>query len=158
MEHPPKQPADGTVKGKRFYLAWLLGAVGCYLTFVDQTHGPRVLKAAFHNGSNLPTAAEFGYACVFALACIGMVGVVDVLFARWFVGRYFALHTVVNAVIVYWSAAEAFSVFGFANPYDAMTCVAEGSTCGKNAPILLQSALHIWHGLACTVIVKLAIS
>jgi hypothetical protein len=127
--------------------ALLLGALGCYLSFFSESVSAPTLRAAFSSsGEDLTT--EFGYSMVFFLACLGLVSAFDIFVARLFVGRWFALHALVNAIIVAWSARDAFGFFSLPNAYLGCTCVSEGVRCASHAPLCLSLALHVWHGLA----------
>lgn len=85
---------------------------------------------------------------VCAAACIIVVAIIDFVLSRFFVGRYFALHTVVNVVICVFAAPDALRTLFAENPYDTNTCVAVGSTCAALVTIDLTIALHVWHALA----------
>ena len=136
--------------GVRAYVTLAVGAVGCYFAFIDPTYRPKVIEASFHqtntNSDDLTT--EFMYSSIFTLACIGLVGSCDLLFGGVFVGRWFAVHTIVNTMLVYWCAVDAFAVFSFSNVFLASTCETEGVPCSRHAPLCLSLGLHIWHGLA----------
>jgi hypothetical protein len=108
-----------------------------------------VIAAAFNNtGEKEVRSQEFFHGMLFTLACIGLVGIFDLSVGRLFKGRWFAVHAMVNAIIVGMTAVQAVDVFRLPNPYDSCTCKGSPGSCAAHAPLCLSLGLHIWHGLS----------
>ena len=159
--------SNSTVKGKRWMLAWAMAAVGAICVFGPG--GDRVRKAAMAptnvaystpalelmNAALAPILSEplesgaFLDNLMVAWALVGVVGLADIAIARNFgAGRYFALHTMVNAAVVYFSWAEGLEAARVSNPYDINTCVVASHPCSNKLALDLTIAVHLWHALA----------
>ena len=143
--------SNSTVKGKRFFAAWILGAIGAYFVLAP---GSDVLRAVFD-----PPAEEYlvgglylGKSChniLFVFMLIGVVGLCDVIVARLFgPARYFALHVIVNVACCAFAWDDALAGFRMGNPYGTITCTASGSRCANWVAVDLTIAHHVWHSLA----------
>ncbi len=151
--------SNSTVKGKRFVLAWVLGAIGLYHSMVGP-HAARARRAAFapdgkpraFDAYGLFTIPEYGEGVdnlLFAWMCMLFIGLFDVAVARLFgAGRYFALHTFVNVLTTWYSVADFMTVMRSANPYETNTCVAAGSPCANKVALDVTIGIHLWHTLA----------
>ena len=159
--------SNSTVKGKRWMLAWAMAAVGTICVFGPG--GDRVRKAALAptnvaystpaldltNTILSPVLSEplasgaFLDNLMVAWALIGVVGVADIAIARNFgAGRYFALHTMVNSAVVYFSWTEGMAAVRNPNPYNINTCVLPDHPCSNKLALDLTIAVHLWHALA----------
>ena len=154
--------SNSTVKGKRWMLAWAMAAVGAICVFGPG--GDRVRKAAMAptnvaystpaleliNAALAPILSEplesgaFLDNLMVAWALVGVVGLADIAIARNFgAGRYFALHTMVNAAVVYFSWAEGLEAARVSNPYDINTCVVASHPCSNKLALDLTIAVHL---------------
>jgi hypothetical protein len=144
--------ANSTKSDLTYYItAWALGLCGLYATLVHETLSPRVLGVVVSPPPGTePSLEAFGLCMLFVFAGVGVCATVDLLVGRWFAGRYFAMHVVLNALIIAASLHDALRFFAFGNPLDANTCFgASGAlACGSKVGIGLTFAVHIWHCFA----------
>ena len=86
---------------------------------------------------------------MFAFACVGMVGLLDMCVARWFgAARYFALHVAVNIVTTYFAFKDFLFVLTSPNPFSTNSCANAGIACSNKLPLDLTVGIHLWHSLA----------
>jgi len=136
--------ANSTVQGKRFVLAWVLGAIGCYHCFVGP-QSARAIDAVWHPQPEANPLDNL----LFSFACIGLCGIVDVVFAARFGGaRYFALHVVVNAVNIYFAWGDF--VATMLSPMIGAThsCATGASACCNKVALDITVGVTLWHSLA----------
>ena len=130
--------------------AWLLGLVGLYACFVGPSKDTVMAAVLYPVPGAEPSLANFGNSMLFVAAGVGVCAIVDLVIARWFVGRYFAMHVVLNGLIIGVSLHDALRFYSFTNPLDANTCFGASAAlpCNNNVGIALTFAVHIWHCFA----------
>ena len=138
--------SNATKIGPTFFAALALGVVGSYFSFIGPSAG-RVQKAVMAPDGVTPSESTDNF--IFVCACVGLCGAFDLLIARHFgAGRYFALHTAINTVVICFSWRDAISTLGFANPFDTNSCVLAGTPCANKLSMDLTMGIHLWHSLA----------
>jgi hypothetical protein len=143
---PTEDGGSNAVKlGPPFFVAFALGTVGCYLTFLGPNAG-RIRQAVFvPDGKDGESVDNFTFVC----ACVGLCGLFDVLIARLFgPGRYFALHTAINTACVCFAWRDFVSTLTFANPFESNSCALKGTSCANKFAMDLTMGIHLWHSLA----------
>lgn len=128
----------------RLYLALALGVAGLACCFT----WPTKLRVAVIHPSARPLLEDAAYLLAFVCACTGAIGAIDLLVAGRFKGRYFALHTIVNVLVIALSVLDTLEFFGMDNPLKSVTCLGGRSQCGSKGPIALTASLHFWHMFA----------
>ena len=163
--------SNATRLGLPFAAAIGFGAVGCYLSFLGP-NAMRIQKSVLApDGAGM---SEWLDNFTFVGACIGLCGTFDLAVARLFgAGRYFALHTAVNATservftaqtssctlthrpharvlatVVCFTWRDALSALSFDNPFDSNSCALAGTPCANKLAMDLTMGLHLWHSLA----------
>ena len=146
---PPKLDDAGsnsTVKGRRFFFALALGAVGLWHSFSPST-AERVHKAVFTPDGR--TGTEPLDNLLFSFACIGFCGLFDMCVARWFgQARYFALHVAVNAVNIFFTTDDFKTTLLSPRILEMHSCMADGTPCCNKLPLDLTVGITLWHSLA----------
>ena len=130
-----------------YILAWLLGGAGVYFSFFDPDMSPAV-QAHVWDPPAVYASGTMRLSWLFVFAGVGVCCATDVLFARWFVGRYFALHVVMNTIIILMSFRDTLNFWSAANPYDTNTCVTGAAPCNNNAAVAFTFAVHIFHAMS----------
>jgi hypothetical protein len=108
------------------------------------------LKVSWSNSDSPSTANEidrpFDYAVVVTFFFFLMI-VIDLLIAQWFgKERYYALHVVVNLIVI----VNCFDdmLLSWRDPINSNACLIEGQKCASMIPLLISTALHVYHPLA----------
>lgn len=138
--------SNSTVMGASLYLGWGLGFLGTWFTFLS----PFAIRC---QSSVLTPDGRADHEpldnLMFSFACIAAVGILDCSIARLFgPGRYFALHTMVNAIMIYFVSNDLILMLSAKNPYDTVSCTREGTPCVNKLPLDLTVGIHLWHSLA----------
>jgi hypothetical protein len=137
------------VKGASFYFALVVGAIGCYFSFLNPDTAQRVQKAVLQPDG--VTETEFRDNLVFSCACIFICGMFDLLVARLFgPARYFALHVVVNCITVPFAWNDFVTFMSTGNSaFEMNSCSIEATRCSTKLTVCITVGIHLWHTLAC---------
>ena len=137
--------SNATVQGPMLVLAWVVGLSASRYSFASP-NASRVQAAVF-----TPTGAlgESLDNLIFSFACVACVGLLDVVVARLAgPGRYFALHTLVNALIIAYVWRDTVYVLTCPNLYETNSCAHAGTPCANKLALDLTIAIHLWHAFA----------